>query len=419
MNGSTSTANHGRRRLRAWHVVVLTTAVLIVGGAVYAGMRSRATVRVTHPDYQDVASTVATTGLVLPVHDFPARANFTGQVTGIYVHLGEHVHPGQMLVRLKDQYALPRLDKARADLDEAVLNQQNVLHNGSQQDRTQSQLELLKAQQDRDQAAAALEAMKHIQKNGSVSGAEVEAATQRLKLADANLQRVKQELADRYSPEDVKTSHDRVAAGRANLQAEKVSWGNANISSPISGTVYVVAARLYDYVPAGGDMLHVADLRHLQVQASFEEPDVAQLNQGEPVTITWEGAPGRVWHGHLKEKPLAIVQSGPRRVGDCTIALDDADKGDLPVNTNVAVVATTKRHAHVLAIPREALRSDARGQYVYRVVGEELQRTSVQTGLANAMIVEITQGLNPSDTVVLHAGDGEELKDGLRVTVAQ
>src|SRR6185437_7769488 len=118
MNGSAWPARNGAHRLRAWNVVLLVVVVAIVFGAVYAGMRSRAKVHVVHAAYDNVASTVSTTGTVVPVHDFPARANFTGLVEAIYVHVGEKVHAGQMLVRMKDQYAVPRLDKARADLDE-------------------------------------------------------------------------------------------------------------------------------------------------------------------------------------------------------------------------------------------------------------------------------------------------------------
>ena len=234
MNGSTSPARNGTHRLRAWHVVVLMLVLSIVLGAVYAGTRSRARVHVVRAAYEDVANTVSTTGTVVPVHDFPACANFTGLVEAIYVHVGEKVHAGQMLVRMKDQYAAPRLAKARADLDEAVLNEQNVVHNGSQDDRIQSQAELMKAQSERDQAAAALEAMQQIQKNGSVSGAEMDAATQRLQLAQANLAAVEKRLTHRYSAEDVKSRKDRVAAEKAGVAAEVVNWRNANISSPIS-----------------------------------------------------------------------------------------------------------------------------------------------------------------------------------------
>ena len=77
MNGSALPARSGKRRLRAWHVVVLLFVLSIVFGAVYAGTRSRATVHVAHASYADVSSTVSPKGMVVPVHDFPARASFT------------------------------------------------------------------------------------------------------------------------------------------------------------------------------------------------------------------------------------------------------------------------------------------------------------------------------------------------------
>jgi multidrug efflux pump subunit AcrA (membrane-fusion protein) len=52
-------------------------------------------------------------------------------------------------------------------------------------------------------------------------------------------------------------------------------------------------------------------------------------------------------------------------------------------------------------------------------VGDQLRRTPVETGLANAMTVEITRGLNAGDVVVLHADEDGTLEDGLRVSIAK
>jgi HlyD family secretion protein len=260
--------------------------------------------------------------------------------------------------------------------------------------------------------------MQKIEKNGSVSGAEMEAAKQRLETAEANLTALKQKLTNRYSAEDIQSWKDKVAAGKAALKAEKVSWGNANISTPIAGTVYVMPVQLWDFVPAGGDMLHVADLSKIQVRANFDEPDMGKLHVGQAVTVTWDGAPGRTWHGHLESKPLGVTHNGPRSVGECLIAIDD-EHGDLPINTNVAVILTVDKRQHVLSIPREALHSENGAHYVYRVEGGELKRTPVETGLASAMSIEIKSGLSPNDAVVLHANDDQKLSDGLRVTTKE
>jgi HlyD family secretion protein len=418
MSSSTALPSAKPRILRPWQMAVVVVLLLVVLAAVYASTRSKAEVQVMHPEYQDLENTVSTTGTVVPLHDFPARANFTGLVEAIYVHLGQKVRAGQMLMRMKDQYAVPRLEKARADLDDALVNEQNVLHNGSQEDRITSQAELLKLQTERNQAAAALDAMQQIRKNGSVSGAEIDAAKERLNTADTNLAALQKRLTNRYSPQDIQSWKDKVAADKASVEAEKVSWANANISTPIAGTVYVLPTHLYDFVPAGTDLLHVADLSKVQVRANFEEPDMGKLHVGQAVSVTWDGAPGRTWHGHLQAKPLGVTRTGTRNVGECTITLDD-DKGDLPLDTNVAVVVVADKRSHVLAIPREALHSENGAHFVYRVVDGELKRTPVDTALASAMSIEITRGLKPEDGVVLHAIDDQKLSDGLRVTIRE
>lgn len=415
MSASGVVAGSARPRiLSGWQIAVLLLLVLVLVAAIYAGTRTKADVRVTNPTYQDIESTVASTGTVVPVQDFPARANFTGLVEKIYVKLGQKVHAGQMLIQMKDQYADSRLDAARAALDEAEMNQENVMQNGSQEDKITFAADLERAKAEQAQAAGNYESLQKLLKNGSVSQAEVDAAKQRLDTANANLRTLNERTSNRYSAKDLASWKDRVRANRETVEAEKVSWANANISSPVSGTVYLLGAKLYDFVPAGTDLLHVADLSKLHIRAEFDEADLGKLQVGQPVRITWDGAPNRSWNGRIESKPLAVTQSGARTVGQCTIQIED-DKGDLPVNTTVALTVVIEKRAHVLSIPREAMYTEGAEHYVYRVVDGKLVKTPVRPGLASAMYVEITQGLKPDDVVALHPLNDGRLAPDLRV----
>lgn len=406
------------RILRPWQTALLVVLALIAAGFIYSSTRTRAEVRVTHPEYADVETTVSTTGAVVPVNDFPARANFTGLVERIYVHLGQKVRPGQPLLQMKDQYAIPRLEKAQADLKEAEVNEQNVLHNGSQEDRMASSVDMEKAATEQQQAAASVATLQGLEKRGDVSPAEVEAAQQRLAIANASFKALQQKMHDRYSPQDIASWKARVAADRASVTAEQISYGNANITSPIAGTVYILPVQAWDFVPAGTDLLHVADLSRVHIRADFDEPDIDKLRIGAPVEITWDGMPGRVWHGHIEQRPLAVEAAGGRRVGRSVISIDD-NHGKLPVNTEVAVSVIVQKHTHVLTIPREALYTDDGQHFVYRVNGEKLEKTPVRTGLAGPMRIEIISGLTPADTVVSHAIDDHGLRDGLKVEIVK
>jgi hypothetical protein len=54
---------------------------------------------------------------------------------------------------------------------------------------------------------------------------------------------------------------------------------------------------------------------------------------------------------------VAVTAEGPQNIGQCTIAVDDAD-GDLPADSHVTIMVTIDTHKHALAIPREALHTE-------------------------------------------------------------
>jgi len=66
-----------------------------------------------------------------------------------------------------------------------------------------------------------------------------------------------------------------------------------------------------------------------------------------------------------------------------------------------------------LAIPKETLRHDAHGDYVFLLRGAAVERRNVQTGISNVTQVQITGGLAEGDSVALPTD--VPLKSGERV----
>jgi RND family efflux transporter MFP subunit len=256
--------------------------------------------------------------------------------------------------------------------------------------------------------------VQQLQEVGSASDAEVLAAKQRLDTANAVLQAARQKSGSRYGPDDLKIAETKVAAEKASLEAERVSYANAHIVSPISGIVYLVPVARYDFVQMGTDLLHVADLEKLKVTANFYEPQINDLNPGEPVRVTWTGAPDRTWSGKIQSKPLAVSGDGVVRVARCIVELDDK-AADLPVNTNVTLTATVEKRLHVLTLSRQAVRVEGPRHYVYKIVNGDLKKTPVEVGLFNASKIEITKGLRSGDRVAIRAPGQEKLIDKMRV----
>jgi HlyD family secretion protein len=406
------------RRLNPFLLWAIFLAVI---GLVVFGIRSITRdvveIRVASVNHQNLMSSVSTNGKVEPVEEYQAHAPSPGVVQKVLVQVGQKVKVGQLLIQMNDSDAVARIASANAALRTAEASLHDMEQGGSQEERISLSSDLSSARLQQEQATKSLSSLKALQQKGAASANEVAAAEQRLQSANASLQSVQQRTTARYGTTDHSRTVAQVADARAALASAQAGFAATNIRTPINGTVYSIPVSTYDFVPAGEDLLDVADLNRIQVRAYFDEPEIGKLAVGQSVKVLWDAKPSQTWHGHISRAPSTVITSGTRNVGECIITLDDAD-GDLLPNTNVNVTVTTSQRSDVLSIPREALHTD-NGNFVYRVIDNKLVRTPVQVGLVNLTRVEIVSGLADKDTVALNATSNRDLSNGLAVKVVE
>jgi HlyD family secretion protein len=396
--------------------IVLAASVLVVTG-IRAFTRDTVEVRVAAVNHQNLLSTVSTNGRVEPVEYYQAHAPAPGIVAKLYVDVGQKVKTGDLLVKMDDADAAAKLATANVALSSAELNLQNTKQNGSQEERLALSADLSRAEIRQRQAQTDLAALRQLQQKGAASPAEVASAEQRLQEATTALQNIQQRGTERYSASDLARAQAQVAEARAGLAAARSSYAAANIRSPLNGSVYSIPVSTYDFVPAGEDLMDVADLNRILVRAYFDEPEIGKLAVGQAVKIVWDAKANQTWHGHISRAPSTVITYGTRNVGECIITVDDA-RSDLLPNTNVTVTVTTSQRFNVLSVPREALHAEG-GDFVFRVIGGKLVRTPVQVGVVNLTRVEITGGLTEKDTVALSATSNRDLSNGLAVKIVE
>ena len=409
-------ANAGQSRLTTLLLWLSGLAVIgLVVFAVRALTREEVQVRVVPVTYQTISSTVATNGKVEPITEFQVHAPFAGAIKQIFVHIGQYVTKGALLVRMDDADARGRLENAQAGLLGSELGARDVQQGGTVDDLSRFKTEIATAQMDQQTAARDLETRKKLLAEGAASPAEVADAQKRLDAANLTLNTAQHHASSRYNADDLKSAKERITDSKAALATAQNNLDNIDQRSPINGTVYSIPVNQYDFVQFGEVILNVADLKHLQVRAYFDEPEIGKLAAGQPVKIVWDAKRDEVWHGHVSLAPTTIFVSGTRSVGVCLIAVDDPTP-DLIPNTNVTVTVTEAQRAHVLSIPREALHTDGNRNYVYRIINGKLAETPVVPGIINNNDVEIVSGLAADDLIVLGAKNTlTELSDGLEV----
>jgi len=403
---------------RIW--IISVVALIGVFYLVHLLTRGKVPIRVAAATMGPLTKTVATNGKVQPEpqFNFEAHAPFPGVVAAVYVHAGDKVPAGKLLLAMDDTEARARTATAFAALKGAQAAWQAAQQGGTQEERLSLGGELQKAILDRDQAQHDLDALEKLEASGAASPSEVSAAKFRLAADNSSIQVLQQRQTSRYNAADL--AHAKAALGDAQAAwaAAQDALSQAIVRAPFAGTVYSLPVARTEYVQQGDRLLAMADLDKLQVLAYFDEPEIGSLAVGQPATILWDARPGEVWHGHILRLPSTIITYGTRNVGEVLVSVDDADGALLP-DTNVRVTITVANESNVLTVPRDALHIEGGATYVYRVRGNILHRVPVAVGNLNLVAVQIVSGLKAGEVVALTTTNGQPLIDGQPVQIIQ
>ena len=343
------------RRLNPLLLWVIFLAVVILAFVVIRSTtRDSLEVHAAAVSRQNLISSVSTNGKVEPIDEFQAYSPSAGVIARIYVQVLQKVKVGDLLLKMDDSDAVAKLASANASLRTAEAALHDLEQGGSQEEHLTLSGDLAHAQLQQQQATKDLDALRQLQQKGAASASEVAAAEQRLQTANSSLQNLQSRSTQRYSPADKARIEAQVTDARAAVAAAQSAYAGLNIRTPKTGTVYSIPVSTYDFVPAGENLIDVADLNKIQIHAYFDEPEIGKLAVGQAVKIAWDAKPTQTWHGHISIAPTTVITYGTRNVGECIITIDDAS-GDLLPNTNVTVTVTISSRKHVLTVPREAV----------------------------------------------------------------
>jgi HlyD family secretion protein len=410
LNGNSS----GRQPWRWWVTALAILAGVIVLAAFVSHRDDSVPVRTAVVEQSSIRSMVSTNGKIEPVNNFEAHAPAATSVRRVLIKEGDSVKKGELLAVLDDADARAQAARAEAQLRAAQADLSAAERGGNREEVLSLEAQLVKAGTDRDSAQHNLDALKKLERQGAASAGEVREAENAVARADAQLTFLRQKQAKRYSNAELARVDAQRAEGQAAYDAAEDVLAKSNVRAPFDGIVYSLPAKQGGFVAAGDLLLQVADLRKVLVRAFIDEPDLGRLAPGNPIEITWDAVPGRVWQATVTAIPSTVKLRGSRNVGETTSIVDNKDLKLLP-NINVGVTIITAEHDKALVVPREAVRMDDVKPYVLLVAGHELKRRDVETSLSNLTQVEITRGLSAKDVVAISSWNGKPIGDGTQV----
>lgn len=217
-----------------------------------------------------------------------------------------------------------------------------------------------------------------------------------LAVAQASLLQAEQDLADLRAG----AKPDDVASARARLRAAQAVVDQAQLISPIDGTVMSVNHGVGDSVVPGEVEIVVADLSSLHIVTNVDELDVADTAIGQIVEITLDALPDLVLEGSVAGIDLTPTVGTTNTQYPVRVELESQD--DLVrVGMTAALSILVADEQDAVLVPNWALGFDPENGeiFVFVVDGGNRERRALVLGLRNDTYSEVLSGLEPGETL--------------------
>ena len=349
---------------------------------------------------QTLVSSLPTNGKVEPFEWQAARAETTGLASRVEVREGQSVAKGALLASLTDPSLDAEIQAGEAKVAEARANVAALEAGGRPAEIADIDNSLARSRFDLEQATKEYDSLRRLAEKQAATAMEVQASQVKMRQAELAIEGLLKRRTSLVGAPDI-------AAAKARLQDVEVALNLARqrarqsvVRAPIAGVVYGLALQPGAYLNVGDLVANVGRMDRLRVRVYVDEPELGRVAEGQPVTLTWQALPGKKWLGTVQRKPSSIQALGSRQVGEVLCIIENPGRELVP-GTNVDAEIRTAVVEGALVIPRETLRHDANGDYVFALQGDTVERRPVKTGTSSIALVQVTDGLAEGDRVAL------------------
>lgn len=324
----------------------------------------------------DIDVTVLAAGAIEAKQLVSVGARVSGQIETLAVVLGQEVKAGDVIAQIDRQEQENDLLRSKAAL-------------------AQIDAQLTAKRSGLAKAETALARQQQLGESDLVSKEALENAA-------ASVEVLKAELAAL----DAQKSSAEVNVAQSQLALER-----ATVTAPIDGTVVAIVVEQGQTVSAAQNaptIVKIANLDTMIVKAEISEADVVRVSSGQKASFTILGDPKARFDAVVRD-----VEPAPQSLATSdTIAADKAvyyngllevaNQGrKLRIGMTAQVSIVLDSAADVLTLPIGAVTREKGESFVQVMQGGEPQKRPVKTGLTDKVRIQITEGLQEGDEVVI------------------
>ena len=259
-----------------------------------------------------------------------------------------------------------------------------------------------------------------VQFDDQLPQAQIQQSMAELSIAQANQKRNQELVAQNFiSQRSLDESAANLQVAQAKLALSKATAERLKIIAPFDGIAGIRLVNVGDYLKDGADIVNIEDIDAIFVDFRLPERFQPKVKRGKTAMLDMDALPGRKFSAKIQAIDPLIDANG-RSVG----VRGCVDNRQLQLRpgmfARVNTVFGVRENARV--IPEEAIVPQGGKQFVIKLLPGDTpqsrisQRVEVKLGLRSPGKVEVLEGLEIGDTVVV-AGQQRVQRDGMAVNV--
>lgn len=378
------------RKGKSWtRLIVYLAVALVVAAGAWWGIATILSPRVTVTRVTEgpVVEAFYATGTVRPEREYPIKTPVEGTLEKVLVDKGDRVKAGQTLAIIKDPQLQFRADRARAMLNEKIaLAEENTSPALNEIDaRIQAMTELMaisKREVDRLNSMSA---------NNAASNVDLDRAIDQYKTRWSQLEA----LAAQRRAKVLELKRE-VDVAQAELDAADWDVKQQTLVAPIDGVVLDRPTSQGTRVAVNDTVMRVADVGYNQLvmRAAVDEEDVTRCRDGQVVKMSLYAFPNVPITGKVTR--IYNEADKDRRTFEVDVKFDTPDpKLSAGMTGELAFIIAEKSTATIL--PATALQNGS----IYAVRDGRIARTGAKVGLSSFERVEVIEGIDKNDTILI------------------
>ena len=356
----------------------------------------------------DVVRSVSASGKLRALNTIKVGAEVSGQITQVFVDFNSQVTKGQVLAVIDPTRVNAQVNQVEAQVSLAQASLQQAQANVA---RAQTDLVLQEREYNRRNALA---------EKGFVSKAALDVAAGQVNAARNAL---------RVSQTQINSSAAQIRQANAQLSSAQLDRSRTKIIAPASGVIINKLVEPGTTVAASFQTPNLfeiaADTIKMQVEASVDEADIGQVQEGQNVTFTVDSYPDEIFNAKVRQVRKAPVETQNVVSYLVIIDVDNLDGKLLPgMTANIEIITSLRQN--VIRVPSPALRfrprtadlpddakkadedqkkdKDKKSQPIVFVASADPYKPAmrrVKVGVQGDEFTEILEGIKPGDKILL------------------